>query len=96
MKSSVNKKTAKKDEKMRAQYNFSSGERPRYDTKYPEGAVITVHRDGRKASKKRIENKALVVLDADVSKVFPDTRSVNSALRHLIAAVPKKRASRLQ
>ena len=96
MKSSVHKKTAKRDEKMRAQYDFSSGDRPRYDTKYPEGAVITVHRDSRKTSKKQIENKALVVLDADVFKVFPNTRSVNTALRHLIAAVPKKRESRVQ
>jgi hypothetical protein len=57
MKSSIHKKAVKKDEKMRSEYDFSSGEDPRYDKKYPEGAIITVHRDGRKASKKQIENK---------------------------------------
>ena len=72
-------------------YDFSKGEKPNYAKKFSDGAIITVHTSNGKTSKKKIiEKQSLVILDADVSKVFPDAKSVNSALRHLIAALPKK------
>ena len=62
-----------------------------YAKKFSGGAVITIHSSNGKSSKKKIIRKqSLVILDAEVSKVFSDTKSVNSALRHLIAALPKK------
>ncbi len=36
------------------------------------------------------KNSIVVVLDADVSKVFSTSKSVNTVLRALIAAMPKK------
>jgi hypothetical protein len=41
---------------------------------------------GRGASK-----SVVVVLDPDVAKVFKDAESVNSVLRAILAAVPRKR-----
>ena len=50
--------------------------------------------DYRKARPNRFANRihrdrVTVVLDADISKVFPTAASVNKALRALIAARPK-------
>jgi len=76
---------------MQSHYDFSKGEKPNYARKFPNGAVITITGSNGKASRqKRIETKPVVVLDSDVSQVFPDGKSVNTALRHLIAALPKK------
>jgi hypothetical protein len=36
------------------------------------------------------KNSTVVVLDADVSKVFSTSKSVNTVLRAMIAAMPKK------
>ena len=36
------------------------------------------------------KDQTVVLLDAELSKVFTDSESVNAALRAIIAAVPKK------
>jgi hypothetical protein len=36
------------------------------------------------------KDQTVVLLDPELSKVFPDSESVNTALRAIIAAVPKK------
>ncbi|MGD0653877.1 MAG: hypothetical protein ABSA16_05995 [Thermoguttaceae bacterium] len=36
------------------------------------------------------KNSIVIVLDADVSKIFSTSKSVNTVLRALIAAMPKK------
>ncbi|MFI5201400.1 MAG: hypothetical protein ACHQNE_03340 [Candidatus Kapaibacterium sp.] len=90
MKSTKRKKSRPDEEDvMKPHYDFSKGEKPNYAKRFRNGAIITVK--GSNGSRhKRIEAKSLVILDADVSKVFPDTQSVNAALRHLIQAVPKR------
>jgi uncharacterized protein YaiL (DUF2058 family) len=85
----TNKSQPKGD--MLPDYDFSKGEKINYAKKFSDGATITIHSSNGKAPKKKIiQKQSLVILDADVSKFFPDTKSVNSALRHLIAALPKK------
>lgn len=37
-----------------------------------------------------VERRTVIVLDADVAKVFTTAESVNSALRALIGAIPSK------
>jgi hypothetical protein len=83
------KSTADDEDVMKPHYDFSKGEKPNYAKRFPDGAIITVTGTNGKRQK-RLEVKSLVVLDPDVSKVFHDGRSVNTALRHLIAALPKK------
>ncbi|MGA2798805.1 MAG: hypothetical protein ABSE63_14585 [Thermoguttaceae bacterium] len=51
--------------------------------------------DYRKARPNRFagrggKNSVVVMLDADVSEVFSTSKSVNTVLRALIAAMPKK------
>lgn len=64
----------KSSDSMRAEYDFSGGERGKYAARYAEGSNV-------------------VVLDADVAEVFPDSASVNRALR-AIAEVIHDRAVR--
>jgi uncharacterized protein (DUF4415 family) len=92
MRISRNKKSAKQDEDpMQPHYDFSKGEKPNYAKKFAGGAAITITgSNGKTSRQKRIETKSMVVLDADVSKVFSNGKSVNAALRHLMAALPKK------
>ena len=90
MKIAKTKKSEMKGD-MLPNYDFSKGEKVNYAKKFSDGAIITIHSSNGKQHKKKVINKqSLVILDVDVSKVFPDAKSVNSALRHLIAALPKK------
>ena len=77
------------DDEMKSHYDFSKGTKPNYAKRFPQGAIISV-KSPSGTRHKRVEIKSLVMLDADVSKIFPDGPSVNAALRHLIAAVPKR------
>jgi hypothetical protein len=83
------KSAADEEDVMKSHYDFTKGEKPNYAKRFPDGAIITVNGTNGKRQK-RIEVKPMVVLDSDVSKVFHDGKSVNAALRHLIAALPKK------
>lgn len=56
---------------MRADYDFSKGERGKYVARLNKGANV-------------------VVLDADVAEIYPDSKSVNAALRKL-AGLPRAR-----
>jgi hypothetical protein len=62
---------------MRAEYDFSGGERGKYAKRFAEGTNI-------------------IILDPDVAELFPDSKTVNEALRALskIADRQKKTASR--
>jgi hypothetical protein len=84
------KKTSKtskngKTDVMLPHYDFSNGVRGKHYKKYREG--VTVHLTGEQTDSK------VVVLDDDMGKIFPDSKSVNDALRHLVKAVPKARAA---
>jgi len=68
----------REEPEMRDHYDFSDGVRGEYAARYREG-TSTVLLDA-------------VLLDADVQKVFPDSRAVNEALRTLIRVTGKKRS----
>ena len=70
-----------KSEEMLSHYDFTGGVRGKYAKRYREG--VTVHLLGES------EDTRLVVLDEDIGKIFPDSKSVNMALRHLVRAMPK-------
>ncbi|MDZ4346629.1 MAG: hypothetical protein U1E51_29815 [Candidatus Binatia bacterium] len=56
------KKETRRDDEMRAHYDFSGGMRGKYARRYAEGTNV-------------------VVLDPDVSRVFPNREAVNETLR---------------
>ena len=70
-----------KSDEMLPHYDLSNGVRGKHYKKYREG--VTVHLLGEN------EETRLVVLDEDIGKIFPDSKSVNVALRHLVKAMPK-------
>jgi len=77
---------------MQPEYDFSGGERGKHADAYHQGHTVTIHQaDGTTRIQHFTLQEGAVVLDPDVREYFPDTESVNTALRSLIALIPKKR-----
>ncbi len=73
-----------KDE-MRPEYDFSDGVRGKHYRAYREGHTVTIHRsDGETETRHYAPEPGMVALDPDVQAYFPDSESVNRALRGLI------------
>jgi hypothetical protein len=83
---------------------YDDGMLPEYDFKGKKGmrgkyylgpnqahTVYVYHQDGS-VTKTRFESvEKVVILEPDVAEYFPDSESVNNALRTLIALVPEKK-----
>ncbi len=79
-------KDKEKDE-LREEYDFSKGVRGKHYKALRKGYKTIIHKaDG---STEETETRP-IFLDEDVRKYFPDSKSVNEALRGLIALVPEK------
>jgi ABC-type lipoprotein export system ATPase subunit len=57
---------------MRAEYDFSGGQRGKYAKRFAEGTNI-------------------IILDPDVAELFPDSKTVNEALRALSKIADRQR-----
>lgn len=80
---------------MRDEYDFRGGERGKHATAYErEHAVRIRQRDGKVVEQHFTLEEGAVLLAPDVRPYFPDSDSVNSALRSLIALIPEKRSRR--
>lgn len=92
-----NARSEEPDDDMRAEYDFSKMEgavRGKYYKAYREGHTVEiVQEDGTREVHYFRPEEGAVMLDPDVRKYFPDSESVNEALRSLIALIPKKRRS---
>ncbi|MEJ2210553.1 MAG: hypothetical protein P8129_16155 [Anaerolineae bacterium] len=84
---------AQKDsDDMQAEYDFSGGVRGKHYREMQAGYTVTIHRaDGSTLVKEVVPREGVVVLEPDVQEYFPDSDSVNEALRGLIRLVPAKR-----
>ena len=80
------KKRNSNDSDMRDDYDFSGGVRGKHYKAYRKGHTVIVHKDDGSTSVQyfTIEDGS-VMLDPDVKVHFPDSESVNKALRSLIA-----------
>jgi len=79
-------------DEMRAEYDFKGGVRGKHYRAMQAGYTITIRRpDGTKVVKKVKPAEGAVILEPDVRKYFPDSESVNAALRFLIQLVPRRR-----
>ncbi len=81
---------------MLPEYNFAGKKaaRGKHAKAMREGYTVTVHqKDGTALAQNFTLQENAVVLDADVRRYFPDSESVNRALRSLIALIPEKRQS---
>lgn len=91
MKKLVTKMVQVKDNDMRAEYDFTGGVRGKYYRAMQAGYTITIHKaDGTTVVKDVIPKKGAVVLEPDIRAYFPDSESVNRALRGLIPLLPQK------
>lgn len=81
MKKSV-KKNSKKEPEMLPHYDFSEAVVGKHYRKFREGVNIKLLEGGKSVQ--------LIALDDDLQSIFPDSKSVNDALRHIIAAIPKR------
>lgn len=77
---------------MRSEYDFTGqkGERGKYYKAYTRGHQVRVHKaDGSTVVQYFSLKEGAVMLEPDVQRYFPDSESVNKALRTLITLIPK-------
>ena len=80
-----------KDNNMRAEYDFTGGMHGKHYRAMQAGYTITVHKaDGTTVVKDVMPKEGAVILEPDIRTYFPDSESVNRALRCLIPLLPKK------
>jgi len=71
--------------KMRKEYDFSVGVRGKHAKAYRQGHSVKIDKqDGTTEIRYFTKEDGAVMLDPDVKKHFPDSESVNKALRSLI------------
>lgn len=79
---------------MRAEYDFTGGVRGKHYRALQGGYTITIRKtDGTTVIKEVKPKEGAVVLEPDVREYFPDSESVNAALRSLIRRTPTKRTT---
>lgn len=82
---------------MLPEYDFTGkkGVRGKYHRAYQQGHTVKVYQDDGSVTVQyfTLEDGA-VMLEPDVREYFPDSESVNKALRSLIALIPNKPAKR--
>jgi hypothetical protein len=95
MKKARSKKGASAE--MLPEYDFEGkkGVRGKYYRDYRKGHQVRAHQeDGTVTVKYFTLQEGAVMLEPDVRKYFPDSETVNTALRSLIALIPDKPAKR--
>jgi len=91
MKKGVTKMAQVEDNDMRAEYDFTGVVRGKHYRAMQAGYTITVHKaDGTTVVKDVMPKEGAVILEPDIRTYFPDSESVNRALRCLIPLLPKK------
>lgn len=81
----------KVESEMLSEYEFSKGDRGKHADQYRLGQVVRVHyTDGTVSIQEVPPSEGTVVLAQDVREFFPDSNSVNYALRTLISLFAKK------
>jgi hypothetical protein len=80
---------------MLPEYDFRGGVRGKHARALEQGYTVKVHRtDGTTTVQHFNLPEGAVMLEPDVQEYFPDSESVNHALRTLIELIPSRRRSR--
>ncbi len=78
----------KKKDEMRAEYDFSGGVRGKHHKKMGNGhQTVVTKADGSSV----VTETKLIALSPDLQTYFPDSKSVERALRGLVALLPERR-----
>jgi len=95
MKKEETKTVQMEEDNMRAEYDFKGGVRGKHYKAMQVGYTITIHKaDGTTITKDVMPKEGAVVIEPDIRAYFPDSESVNRALRCLIPMLPKKRSAK--
>src|SRR5882757_8617566 len=82
-------------EDMLPEYDFRGGVRGKHARALEQGYTVKVHRlDGTTTVQQLNLPEGAVMLEPDVLEYFPDSESVNHALRTLIELIPSRRRVR--
>jgi hypothetical protein len=91
----ANTEDTSKIQDMRSEYDFSSMKgavRGKYYRAYRAGHKVEIHKlDGSTSVQYFKLEDGAIMLEPDVKKYFPNSESVNKALRSLIQIIPSKR-----
>jgi hypothetical protein len=80
---------------MRSEYDFRGGVRGKHHKALQAGYTVTIHKaDGTTVLKEVTPKEGAVILEPEVRAYFPDSESVNRALRCLIPLMSKKRMTK--
>ncbi|MEO7673258.1 MAG: hypothetical protein ABIU09_04180 [Pyrinomonadaceae bacterium] len=81
----------KQNNGMLTEYDLSNkkGVRGKYAKAYRKGHAVTIY-DGDKI----VSDEYFAAIDSDIREYFPDSKSINNALRKLISLVPEKTPAR--
>jgi len=83
------------DDEMLPEYDFRGGVRGKHHEAYRRGHTVTIHKtDGTVDVQHFKLEEGAVMLEPDVREYFPDSETVNKALRGLITLLPKKSKTR--
>src|SRR6185295_18074508 len=92
MKKAVSEPERTEADEMRPEYDFRGGVRGKHAVAYRQGHTVKVHHsDGATTTQYFTLQDGAVMLEPDVKEYFPDSESVNHALRTLIELIPAKR-----
>ena len=80
---------------MRTEYDFTGGVRGKHYRAMQAGYTVTIHKaDGTTVTREVLPKEGAVILEPDIQAYFPDSASVNKALRCLIPLVTKKQTAK--
>ncbi|MEW6404996.1 MAG: hypothetical protein AB1649_24635 [Chloroflexota bacterium] len=99
MKKAKNKKPEDYDDGMLPEYDFTGkkGVRGKYYIGPNQAHTVHIHNEDGTVTVKRYNSlEKVITLAPDVAAYFPDSESVNKALRTLISLVPSKHVSEEQ
>jgi hypothetical protein len=95
MKARSSKQKSPSADEMLPEYDFSKGQRGKYFRRLRKGYTVEIHKaDGTVEVRHHPPEEGTVRLEPDVREYFPDSESVNAALRSLITLIPKKKRAR--
>lgn len=82
------------DDEMLPEYDFTNAVRGKHAADYRQGYKVIIHRmDGTVEERIHSFPEGTILLDPDVRRYFPDTESVNEALRGLIRLIPQAKVT---
>ncbi len=92
MKAYVSKRRVSKISEMLPEYDFTSGVRGKHYRSYRRGHTVRIKKTNGTIIEQHFTLKdGAVMLEPGVQRYFPDSESVNEALRTLIKLIPKRR-----